>query len=269
MIGAIIGDIVGSRFERQPHKSKSFALFTDASRFTDDSVMSLAVAEALRRCDGDWQGLSQVAVQSMQAFGRRYPDCGFGPGFARWLQAESPRAYGSFGNGAAMRVSACGHVASSLAEVKELSTAVTAVSHDHPEALKGAEAIAVAVFLAKKGKEKEEIHELICRDYYELEFTLREIRDEYSFDVSCQGSVPQALQAFFEAHSFEDAVRNAISLGGDSDTLAAMAGSVAEAYYGVPQELREQALSYLDDHLREHLILFETWLEKRESIRET
>ena len=250
MIGAIIGDIVGSRFEWHNIKTKEFALFTPRCRPTDDSVMTLAVAQAILDSAEDPDSLARNAVRRMQELGRRYPRAGYGGRFRSWLHAEDPQPYNSYGNGSAMRVSPCGFAANSLEEAIAMADAVTAVTHNHPEGMKGAEATAAAIFLARSGKSKEEIRAHIVRHYYPLDFTLDEIRPTYSFDVSCQGSVPQALEAFFESTDFEDAIRSAISIGGDSDTIAAITGGVAEAYYGVPAPIRIMALAFLDDTQR-------------------
>ncbi len=225
--------------------------------FTDDSAMSIAVCDALMKCRADFSDLGEQAVHSMQTIGRLYPDCGYGGSFRRWIYSESPQPYNSYGNGAAMRVSGCGYVGKTVDEVKRLSKAVTEVTHNHPEGLKGAEATAVAVFLAGSGKSLIEIRDHIINNYYPLGFTLDSIRDNYQFSETCQDTVPQALEAFFESTDFEDAIRNAISIGGDSDTLAAITGSVAEAYYGVPTDIRKQALTFLDDRLLKILLEFE------------
>lgn len=249
MIGAILGDIAGSRFERHNHRSKEFELLHPKCRFTDDTVMTLAVCDALMNSLPDYSDLKEQAVRSMQQLGREYPHCGFGGMFKKWVHSDSPAPYNSFGNGAAMRVSGCAYVADSLDEVKRLSKAVTEVTHNHPEGIKGAEAVAVAVYLARTGTSMADIREYVTTNYYPLDFTLDDIRPTYKFDSSCQGSVPQAMEAFFESTSFEDAIRNAISIGGDSDTIAAITGSIAEAYYGVPTNLREAAISFLDHRL--------------------
>lgn len=249
MIGAIIGDIVGSRFEWDNYRAKDFELFTDKCFATDDSIMTLAIGKALMNSKADWSDLGEQAVSCMQEVGRPYPHCGYGGRFWNWMYSNSPQPYNSFGNGAAMRVSACGFIAKSLEEAKSLSKAVTEVTHNHPEGIKGAEATVVAIYMARTGNTLEEIREVIDRDYYPMDFTLDGIRDTYQFNETCQATVPQALMAFFESISFEDAIRNAISVGGDSDTLAAITGSVAEAYYGVPEKLRSRAKSYLDDRL--------------------
>lgn len=249
MIGAIIGDVVGSRFEWNNIKTKNFDLFTAECSFTDDSVMTVAIADALMRAKGNVDILSEYAIESMQLIGRPFPRCGYGGSFYYWMYSNNPQPYGSYGNGAAMRVSACGFMAKSLHEAKSFSKAVTEVTHNHPEALKGAEATAVAIYLARSGSTIEQIQQHINANYYPMDFTLDEIRDTYKFDVSCQGTVPQALKAFFESIDFEDAIRNAISIGGDSDTLAAITGGIAEAYYGIPQDIKEKALGYLDNSL--------------------
>ena len=263
MNGAIIGDIVGSRFEWRNHRSKEFELFTPKCFATDDSIMTLAIGEALMRSQSDWSDLSAQAVRSMQAIGRPYPNCGYGGRFHRWIYSDHPHPFKSYGNGAAMRVSACGFVAKSLEEAKALSNAVTKVTHNHPEGLKGAEATTVAIYMARTGHPMEEIREVIDREYYPMNFTLDEIRPTYRFNETCQGTVPQALMAFFESTSFEDAIRNAISVGGDSDTLAAITGGVAEAYYGVPMELHDRAVAFLDECLLSILNLYESWLVER------
>ena len=182
---------------------------------------------------------------------------GYGMSFINWIFSENPKPYNSYGNGAAMRVSAVGFVANSLDEVKKLSKLVTEVSHNHPEGIKGAEATAVCIYLARNGKSISEIMDYIDKNYYPMNFTLDEIRDTYKFNETCQETVPQALRAFFESTGFEDAIRNAISIGGDSDTLAAICGGIAEAYYGIPKEIRKQALTFLDERLLNLLIEFE------------
>ena len=257
MIGAIIGDIVGSRFEWNNHRSKDFELFTRECFATDDSIMTLAVGKALVESKNDWSDLGEQAVRCMQEVGRPYPRCGYGGRFWDWMYSDHPKPYNSFGNGAAMRVSACGFVARSLEEAKALSKAVTEVTHNHPEGLKGAEATVVAIYMARTGSTIEEIRDVIDQEYYPIDFTLDEIRDTYAFNETCQDTVPQALEAFFESNSFEDAIRNAISVGGDSDTLAAITGGIAEAYYGVPADLKEKAKTFLDNRLLEILTKYE------------
>lgn len=246
--GAIIGDIVGSRFETMNYKHKDFHLFAYNNCFTDDSVMTVAVAEALLT-DGDF-------VSAMQKWGRKYPRAGYGGKFYAWIFSDDPRPYGSWGNGSAMRVSPCGLAAKSMEEAMELAEQSARVSHNHPEGIKGAKAVAAAVYMAKTGCGREEIRAYIEKNFYHLDTTLEEIRPGYGFDVSCQGSVPQAILCFLESEDFEDAIRNAISLGGDSDTIAAMAGSIAWVYYSrdngpTPrmEEIWAEAVEYLPDDM--------------------
>ena len=261
MIGAIMGDIVGSPYEFIKYDVPyNFPLFNHGCRYTDDTVMTMAVADALNECYEDIDDelyFKQILINKLKWYGRHYPDAGYGGRFCRWLHAKNPHPYNRWGNGSAMRVSACGWAGRTLDEVKALSCAVTEVTHNHPEGIKGAEATAVATFWARTGMSKDEIRDLVVRNYYLLDFTIDEIRPSYEFDVSCQGSVPQALQAFFESTSFEDAIRNAISIGGDSDTIAAITGAVAGAYYGVPDDIREKAETFLDVYLLQRLYYFE------------
>lgn len=257
MLGAIIGDIVGSRFEWHNYRAKDFEFFSNKCYVTDDSIMSLAVCEALCEAGDDYTHLGEITVKAMQRIGRPYPHCGYGGAFLHWMYSDEPTPYGSFGNGAAMRVSGCGFAAKFLDEAKILSREVTAITHNHPEGLKGAEATAVAIFLARQGKTQAEIKAHISEHYYDIDFTLDDIRATYEFNETCQNTVPQALEAFFEAQSFEDAIRNAISIGGDSDTIAAITGGIAEAYFGIPKDLRIKALSFLDERLSPILERFE------------
>lgn len=193
----------------------------------------------------------------MQKIGRPYPQSGYGGSFYHWIYSDDPEPYGSFGNGAAMRVSACGWAGESLSEVRKLSKEVTKVSHNHTEGIKGAEAAASAVYLARTGETKEDIRKYIEEKYYKLNFTIDEIRPTYEFNETCQDTVPQAIEAFLESESFEDAIRTAVSVGGDSDTLAAITGGMAEAYYGVPKDIREKAGQFLDQRLTKILKTFE------------
>ena len=250
ILGAVAGDIIGSRFEWDNYKAKDFDLITEDCFFTDDSVMTIAIGKALLECNGNYDDLSDKTISNMQEIGKQYPDAGYGGSFYAWLFTDNPKPYNSWGNGSAMKVSACAYFARSLEEAKELSHKVTEVTHNHPEGLKGAEATTIATYMALHGSTKEEIRQHILDNYYDIDFTIDGIRDSYHFDVSCQGSVPQALQAFFESEDYEDAIRNAISIGGDSDTIAAIAGAVAGAYYGIPEEIKEKSVDYLSYRLQ-------------------
>ena len=250
MFGAIIGDIVGSRFEWHNIKTKDFELFHKDCEFTDDSVMTIAIAKALHESKkNNYQDLESQLDYWMHEIGKRYPNCGFGGNFYRWIMNDKHEAYNSYGNGSAMRTSECGYIAESLEEAIMLAERCAAITHNHPEGIKGAKATTACIYLAREGKSKEEIREYINNNFYTLDFNLDEIRPSYRFDVSCQGSVPQAIEAFLESESFIDAIRNAISIGGDSDTIAAITGGIAEAYYGIEQELINNANSYLDNYL--------------------
>lgn len=247
MLGAIIGDITGSRFEWQNIKSKDFDFLTYRCRPTDDSIMTFAVAQAILSSSGNMNELSRNAIKQMQTLGRKYPDAGYGGRFYNWIFADNPQPYNSWGNGSAMRVSPCAWAADTMDDALAMSDAVTKVTHNHPEGMKGARAVTTAIFMARNGASILEIRDVIHRDYYPMDFTLDQIRADYRFDVSCQGSVPQAIEAFLESTSFEDTIRNAISIGGDSDTIAAIAGSIAESYYGIPADIRNHALTFLDE----------------------
>lgn len=257
MLGAIIGDTVGSRFEWHNHRGKDFDFLTYKCEPTDDSIMTLAIAKAILKSEGKVNKLPDLAVRYMQQLGRLYPDAGYGGAFREWIRSNNPKPYNSFGNGAAMRVSPVGFAAKSLDEAKAMSKAVTKVTHNHPEGIKGAEATTVAIFMALHGKSMLEIRDYIDKNYYPMNFTLDGIRDSYQFNETCQDTVPQAMMAFFESTGFEDAIRNAISIGGDSDTLAAITGGIAEAYYGIPSEIRKHELTFLDERLLAILVEFE------------
>lgn len=267
MLGAIIGDVIGSRFEFDSIKTKDFELFETneyfdrdgkltikyfekGSRFTDDSVMTVAVCKALLDC-GDYSNLSQLVVANMKYFGKKYPFVGYGARFNYWLISSDSQPYNSFGNGSAMRVSAVPYFAKSIEEVKELSKAVTVVTHNHPEGVKGAEAIAVCIWLAMQGATKDEIRQYVENNYYKFDFDYDSLLKYYKFDETCQGSVPQAIYCFLISDSFEDTIRTAVSIGGDADTLGAMAGAIAEAYYGIPNEIRRRVFDFLPNDLVE------------------
>ena len=243
MIGALAGDIIGSVYEHHPIKTTAFPLFQSGSRFTDDSVLTVAVADALLT--------GRSYRDAVRDWGRRYPRAGYGGSFFQWLFADDPRPYHSWGNGAAMRVSPVGWVFAAEAEVLRQARLSAAITHDHPEGIKGAQATALAVYLARTGADKTTIRTRIQSQFgYDLAATVDTLRSGYAFDVSCQGTVPAALIAFLDAQSYEDAVRNAVSLGGDSDTLACIAGAVAEAFYGgVPEAIRAEVQARLTPDL--------------------
>ena len=248
MLGAILGDMVGSpyEFDRNNHKSKDFPLLSERSHFTDDTVMTLAVARGLMAGQGDAQKTFAEVRYEMRRLGNVYPDAGYGGMFRRWLCAEHPQPYGSFGNGSAMRVAAAGWLFDTLDKTLEMAKVTAEVTHNHPEGIKGAQATAAAIFLARTGHSKPEIRQYVEQTFgYDLSRTCDEIRPGYRHVETCQQTVPEAIIAFLESNSFEDALRNAVSLGGDSDTLACITGGIAEAFYGMPQELRAETLKRL------------------------
>ncbi len=251
MLGAMAGDIIGSVYEARPIKSKAFPLFHAAARFTDDTVCTIAVADAV---------LSGADIAAtLRKWVRRYPGAGYGGMFLQWARIEGMGAYGSWGNGAAMRVSPAGWLGRDESDVLALAAASAAVSHDHPKAVAAAKATALAIWLARIGTDREQIRRRITADFsYDLTSTVDEIRPGYAFDVSSEGTVPPALVSAFEATDYEDAVRNAISLGGDSDTLACIAGCVAEALYGLPDPIAEEARRRLPADMLGVLQRFET-----------
>ncbi len=248
MLGAILGDIIGSPYEfDMGNKTKDFPLFSRGCEFTDDSVMTVAVAEALLDSEGcSDDEIRAKTVDSMQKWGHKYPGAGYGVRFYDWLRSPNPQPYGSFGNGSAMRVSAAGRLYDTLDETRRAARLSAEVTHNHPEGIKGAEATASAIFLARTGKTKEEIKEYIINEFgYNLSRTCDEIRPGYHHVESCQETVPEALTAFFEGEDFEDVIRTAVSLGGDCDTLTCIAGGIAEAFYGIPDEIKEEGRKML------------------------
>ncbi len=253
MYGAILGDIIGSPFEfDRGEKTKEFELFTKGCHFTDDTVMTIAVAEALLRVgpEASVKTIEAAVVSSMVKWGHRYPDAGYGGRFNHWLYEKNPKPYNSFGNGSAMRVSAIGWLYDSLERTREVAGATARVSHNHPEGIKGAEATASAIYMARNGASKEEIKKYIEHEFhYNLNRTLDEIRPDYHMNETCQKTVPEAVIAFLEAEDFEDAIRNAVSLGGDTDTLAAITGGIAEAYFGIPAVLIVECRDRVNDDL--------------------
>lgn len=243
MIGAIAGDIIGSVYEQRPIKTKDFPLFSEWCTFTDDTVLTVAIADAI---------LSGTPyLESIRVTGRRHPGAGYGGSFIRWLHSKEPRPYNSWGNGSAMRVSPVGFAFSTQDEVLRQARLTAEITHNHPEGIKGAEATALAVFLARTGHGKAAIRDRIMDGFgYDLDRTVDDIRPSYGFDISCQGTVPEAIIAFLDSDSYEDAVRNAVSLGGDSDTLACITGGIAEAFYGsIPDWIRGRVEALLTPDL--------------------
>ncbi len=257
LFGAIIGDIVGSVYEFSNIKTKDFPLFSKENCITDDTCMTVAIANALLLWKKNGGDLQDIVAKSMQNIGQEYPDMDYGFNFYNWLYEKNPKPYNSFGNGSAMRISSVGWVGKSLDEVKKLSYIVTVVTHNHIEGIKGAEAVATAIFLAKTKHNKDYIKKYICENYYNNFLSVEDLQKNYGWDETCQGTVSQALQCFFESTDFEDAIRNAVSIGGDSDTIAAITGSVAEAYYGIPNNLIEEAKIYIPENLLDIVMNFE------------
>jgi len=244
VLGAIIGDIVGSIYEFNNIKTKSFELFSSNSRFTDDTVLTMATIDSL---------LNEIPfVLAYKKWFNKYPNAGYGGNFMEWAKSDSSEPYNSWGNGSAMRVSPVGLYFQTLEEVLAKAKQSAAITHNHPEGIKGAQAVALSVFLAKTGKTKSEIKQFIKENFmYDIDESISSIRTWYKFDVSCQGSVPQAIIAFLESSDFEDAIRNAVSIGGDSDTIACITGSIAEAYYkDIPEQIKTVALNRLDNEMR-------------------
>jgi len=250
VIGAIAGDVIGSVHEGTPAKAKDFALFLPVSTFTDDTVLAVAVASAVRT--------RQDYGAAMRQWGRRYPHAGYGGGFRRWLMQDDAGPYGSFGNGSAMRVAAIGWAFGDLEDVLREAKRSAEVTHSHPEGIKGAQATAAAIHCARRGGTKAQIAALLSERFgYDCTMRLEELHGSIGFDVTCQGTVPAAAVAFLESNDFEDAVRNAVSLGGDADTLACIAGAMAEAFYGeVPAAIQVEVLRRLDAPLRSEVVEF-------------
>ena len=260
MLGAILGDMVGSPFEfdHNNYKHKDFPLLSERSHFTDDTVMTLAVARGLISGQGDAQKTFAEVRYEMRRLGNVYPDAGYGGMFRRWLRAEHPQPYGSFGNGSAM------WLFDMLDKTLEMAKVTAEVTHNHPEGIKGAQATAAAIFLARTGHSKQEIRQYVEQTFgYDLSRTCDEIRPGYRHVETCQQTVPEAIVAFLESTGFEDALRNAVSLGGDSDTLACITGGIAEAFYGMPSELKQETLKRLPEEMRAAYELFRQNLERK------
>ena len=265
ILGAIIGDIVGSTHEFLQSKEYNFELFTKRNDFTDDSIMTIAVADWLSQSDTLPTNSNDLPA-IMRSWGKRHPWRGYGGMFRKWLLSdieEYHHPYNSLGNGSGMRVSACGYAAKTLDEALALAEMSAEVSHNHPEGIRGAQAIASAIFLARQHQPKEAIREYItCQFGYDMDRTCDDIRPDYEFDVTCQGSCPEAIIAFLDSRDFEDAIRLAVSLGGDADTIGAMTGGIAAAYYGIPEDIALTALGYLPDEFIEVLTRFNNAVNK-------
>jgi len=251
MIGAIIGDVIGSRFEKNNIKTKDFELFTSQCSFTDDTVLTIAIADCILN--------SKDYSTTVKEYGRAFPFAGYGGNFKKWLAGIIKGPYNSWGNGSAMRVSPIGFAYDNETIILEEAKKSASITHNHEEGIKGAQAIAMAIFLARKGKSKQEIKEYIESKFdYDLNRTIDEIRPTYKFDVSCQGSVPESIIAFLESENFEDAIRTAISIGGDSDTIACMAGAISEAYYqAIPKEIIDKTNEYLPERFQNIITAFQ------------
>ncbi|SFV62305.1 hydrolase, putative [hydrothermal vent metagenome] len=250
MLGAVAGDIIGSTYEFNSIKTKEFELFPKGSIFTDDTVLSMAIAKSIMD--------SEPYLDNIVDFGRHYFNVSYGGNFRRWLRGNDHSPYNSWGNGSAMRVSPIGFAFDTEQEVLKEARKSAEITHNHPEGIKGAEATALAIFMARKGATKEKIRERITKDFeYDLSRTVDEIRPDYKFEVSCAKSVPESIICFLDSSSFEDCIRNAISLGGDADTMGAIAGGIAEAYYGsVPDEVERKVYEILPDEFIEILERF-------------
>ena len=261
MLGAIIGDIVGSpyEFDRWNIKTKKFPLFSERSQFTDDTVMTVAVAEALMSVgkDASTEDMHKAVIRCMQSWGKRYPNAGYGGRFLYWLVENNPKPYKSWGNGSAMRVASVGWMYDSLERTLEVAKATAEVTHNHTEGIKGAQATAAAIYLARNGKDRKAIREYIEDTFgYDFSRTCDEIRPNYHHVESCQETVPEAMTAVWEGADFEDTIRLAVSLGGDSDTLTCISGSIAEAVWGIPDTIRDEAIRRLPDEIKDVLNRF-------------
>lgn len=270
MYGAILGDIIGSPFEfDRGNKSKHFPLFSKYSSFTDDTVMTIAICDGILKVgtEADEATMKTSMITSMQLWGHKYPHAGYGGRFYMWLAQECVEPYGSWGNGSAMRVSSVGWLFDTLERTREVARWSAEVTHNHPEGIKGAEAPASVIWMARNGYSKEAIKEYVIKEFgYDLSRTCDEIRPEYRHVESCQETVPQAITAFLEGDSFEDVVRTAVSLGGDCDTLTDIAAAMAEAYYGVPEDLKKECFARTTEEMHDVIEKFEKFIEFKKNI---
>lgn len=265
MYGAILGDIIGSPYEFDlGNKTKQFPLFSDGSIFTDDTIMTIAMADALMGASNDELIIKCRIVESLQHWGKLYPHAGYGIRFSDWLESDNPQPYNSYGNGSAMRVSSVAWLYDDLETVRKIARFSAEVSHNHPEGIKGAEAVASAIYLARTGSTKAQIREYMDKEFeYCLVLTCDEIRPTYHHVESCQETVPEAITAFLEGESFEDAIRTAVSLGGDCDTLTCITGSIAEGFWGIPDALKQECLTRLPKQLRDVLLRFDVYIASK------
>ena len=264
MYGAILGDIIGSPYEfDMGDKCKDFPLFSKNSTYTDDTVMTVAVADAFLVAPEDEEGIRRRLIASMQRYGALFPRAGYGGMFRCWLENDDPQPYGSYGNGSAMRVSSAAWLFDNLDTVRRMARLSAEVTHNHPEGIKGAEAAASAIFLARTGSTKAQIKAYMENNFgYDLSRTCDEIRPTYHHVETCQETVPEAITAFLEGESFEDVIRTAVSLGGDCDTLTCIAGSIAEGFYGIPENFKQECRNRLPEPLLEVLQKFDSFLSR-------
>lgn len=268
MIGAVIGDVVGSKYEFDNIKTKDFEFLASDCYFTDDTVLTMAVCEVLLEVSKDMTDdeIRSMMTRSIRKWGRKYPDESYGIRFGRWLMADDEKPYGSFGNGSAMRVSSAGWLFDDMETTRRMARLSAEVTHSHPLGVKGAEAVAAAVFMARNGASKKDIWFYMEDEFdYDVHFCCDEIRETYSFDETCEGTVPEALAAFFDGTDFEDSIRNGVSLGGDTDTLCAITGTISEAYYGVPADYEAEVRYYLTDEMNSLYERFKAVKRERKS----
>ncbi len=263
MYGAILGDIIGQPFEfDRGFKTKDFPLFSERPHFTDDTVMTIAICDGILKAglDADESTMKNEMIKSMHLWGHKYPHAGYGQKFYLWIAAKKTEPYGSYGNGSAMRVSSVGWLFETLERTREVAGWSAEITHNHPEGIKGAEAAASVIWMARNGYSKSQIKEFVTKEFkYDLSRTCDEIRPDYHHVESCQETVPEAITAFLEGDGFEDVIRTAVSLGGDCDTLTDIAGGMAEAFYGVPGELKEKCHQYTPEDMHEVMLEFEKY----------
>jgi len=268
MKGAILGDIIGSVYEFHTIKQKQFKLFKPNCFFTDDTVMTCAVTKATIEYlkDKSIENFKKNVIKYMRYFYDKYPDAGYGYSFDEWATSDNVEPYGSYGNGGAMRTSSCVYAADSLEEALSLAEAQASVTHNHPEGIKGAQAITACAYMASTGSSKEEIRDYVQKKFYNIDFTVKNTQRKYHYDITAQGSVPQSIVSFLEGDDYEDCIRNAICYGGDTDTMAAMTGTIAEAFYGIPEAYEKQIYAYLPEELFEIIDIFYHEVEKKKLV---